>query len=230
MSTEISHLTLSLRLAGKYIFQFGGLSLLIFGNIGCILNIMVFIQNSLRKNPCAVYLIATNIFDFFFINSLLLSIIFEAASIDRVLVTSSNVRIRQRSNLRFSYICIISGTIFWLLFHSPAWFYTTITQTDENNFISFYQIGPYLIFISFYSIVKESSSILLLIGLGLWAIKNIRRLHRVTIPTVSLQSGISRINTTYKINSKDQQFVKMVLIDIIIFSICSAVPAMFLTH
>ncbi|CAF1548754.1 unnamed protein product [Adineta ricciae] len=152
------------------------------------------------------------------------------ASIDRVLITSSKVTIRQRSNLRLSYIYLIIGTVFWLLFHSPAWFFTTITEVNENNFMCFYEIGSYLVFISFYSIIKESSSIILLILFGLWAVKNIRRLHRVTLPTISLQSRINRAEGTYKINPKDQQFVSMVLIDIIIFSICSSMAAIFLTH
>ncbi|CAF1356072.1 unnamed protein product, partial [Adineta steineri] len=39
------------------------------------------------------------------------------ASIDRVLVTSSNVRARQRSTRHLAYICIGCGTLFWILFH-----------------------------------------------------------------------------------------------------------------
>ncbi|CAF4564400.1 unnamed protein product, partial [Rotaria sp. Silwood2] len=210
-----------------YLFRFGGLILVVFGSIGCILNVMVFSQKSLRKNPCATYLAVENIFNLLFINSLLLSITLESgysiyftsknivlchlcyytslfsnvlssyclilASIDRVFVTSPNASTRQRSTLRFSYFCIIGGTIVWMLFHSPSLVFTNITQIGENIYMCFYHVGFYLAFISFYSIIKESSSTLLLLICGIWAVKNIRRLRRVILPIVSSYSTVARV-------------------------------------
>ena len=45
----------------------------ILSSLGCILNILVFTKKLLRKNPCSTYFIGANIFNFLFINSLLLT-------------------------------------------------------------------------------------------------------------------------------------------------------------
>ncbi|CAF3559171.1 unnamed protein product [Rotaria sp. Silwood1] len=247
-----------------YLYRFGGLILVVFGSISCILNVIVFSQKSLRKNPCATYLVVENIFNLLFINSLLLSITLEAgyniyftsknivlcrlcyytslfsnvlssyclilASIDRVFVTSPNASTRHRSTVRFSYFCIIGGTVFWMLFHSPSLVFTNITQIGENIYMCFYQVGFYLTFISFYSIIKESSSTLLLIIFGIWAVKNIRRVRRVILPTASSYSGTARVAGSHIIHTKDRQFVWMVLIDILLYAIFCSMAAIFLTH
>ncbi|CAF5018735.1 unnamed protein product, partial [Rotaria sp. Silwood1] len=240
-----------------YLYRFGGLILVVFGSISCILNVIVFSQKSLRKNPCATYLVVGNIFNLLFINSLLLSITLEVgyniyfnsknivlcrlcyytslfsnvlssycfilASIDRVFVTSPHFSTRQRSTLR-------GGTIFWMLFHSPSLVFTNITQIGENIYMCFYQVGFYLTFISFYSIIKESSSTLLLIIFGIWAVKNIRRVRRVILPTASSYSGTARVAGSHIIHTKDRQFVWMVLIDIVLYAIFCSMAAIFLTH
>jgi hypothetical protein len=54
------------------------------------------------------------------------------ASIDRVLVTSQNARTRQRSTCRLAYICIISGTMCWMLFHSHALVFSNIIEVAPN--------------------------------------------------------------------------------------------------
>ncbi|CAF0998450.1 unnamed protein product [Rotaria sordida] len=237
-STDVST---TLESTATYLYRFGGLILVIFGSISCILNIIVFSQRSLRKNPCSTCLVVENIFNLLFINSLLLSITLEVgynvyftstnivlcrlcyytslfsnvlssfclilASIDRVFITSSNASTRQRSTLRFTYFCIIGGTIFWMLFHSPSLAFTNITQIGDNIYICFYQMGFYLTFISFYSIIKESSSTLSLLICGIWAVKNIRRLRRVTFSTASSNNGNARVVGSHIIHSKDRQFV-----------------------
>ncbi|CAF1059952.1 unnamed protein product [Rotaria sordida] len=254
----------TLESTATYLYRFGGLILVIFGSIGCILNIIVFSQRSLRKNPCSTCLVVENIFNLLFINSLLLSITLEVgynvyftstnivlcrlcyytslfsnvlssfclilASIDRVFITSSNASTRQRSTLRFTYFCIIGGTIFWMLFHSPSLAFTNITQIGDNIYICFYQMGFYLTFISFYSIIKESSSTLSLLICGIWAVKNIRRLRRVTFSTASSNNGNARVVGSHIIHSKDRQFVWMVLIDILLYAIFCSMAAIFLTH
>ena len=254
----------SLELASKYLYRFGGIILLVFGNLGCVLDILIFTKKTLRKNPCSIYFIAGSIFDLFFLDSLLLATILETgfqisvitqhivlchlayyaslfanvlstyclilASIDRVLVTSPNVAIRRRSTLFSSYVLVLIGTAFWLLFHSPSLIFTNITYIDENVSFCFYQTGFYLTFISYYSIIKESSSILLLLFFGLWTVKNIRRLRRVALPTTTMQSGIVPLNTSRAIQPKDRQYVAMVLLNIVVFTICSSTAAMFLTE
>jgi hypothetical protein len=117
-----------------------------------------------------------------------------------------------------------------MLFHSPALIFMTITQIDENISICSYHVGFYLTFIGYYSIIKESSSILLLLIFGLRTMKNIRRLRRVRLPPVTLQFGITSQNVPYMIQPKDRQFVTMILIDIISYTIFCSTAAMFYTQ
>ena len=264
MSSQSNQNISPLVLAVSYLYRSGGVLLVIFGNIGCMLNIAIFTRKTLRKNPCSIYFIARNIFDFLFINSILLAYTLEvgfgihytttsailcalnyytsissnalssfcliSASVDRVLVTSSHALTRQRSNLRTSYICVIIGTIFWLLFHSPTLILTNITQLDQHTHACFYQIGPYLTFLSYYSMIKESGSILLLIIFGVWAVKNIRRIRHVVIPSGSQPSGTAPTAAQHTLQAKDRQFVYMVLIDIVLYIICCSTAAIYLTY
>jgi hypothetical protein len=64
--------------AQKYLFQFVGPILLLIGSVGSILNLIVFNQKNLRKNPCSIYFIAYNLANFVYIYCLLFSLILEA--------------------------------------------------------------------------------------------------------------------------------------------------------
>ncbi|CAF0741859.1 unnamed protein product [Adineta ricciae] len=44
----------------KYFCQFGGSILICIGTISCFVNLLVFCQKNLRKNPCSIYLMAYN--------------------------------------------------------------------------------------------------------------------------------------------------------------------------
>ena len=57
----------TLYLATTYLFRIGGPTLLILGTIGCILNLMVFTRNTLRKSPCAICFVAVNIINLMFL-------------------------------------------------------------------------------------------------------------------------------------------------------------------
>ena len=149
------------------------------------------------------------------------------ASFNRALVTSPQYFVQNRAGQHFAYIHILFGTIFWMIFHSPALIFTNITSYNRNISICFYQTGFYLTFIGYYSIVKESLSSLLLITLGVWTINNLRRSRRssyfaISFRKTSIPRSITRPN--------DRQFIFMVLTDIIIFSVCSSSAAIFLTH
>ncbi len=152
------------------------------------------------------------------------------AAIDRFLITSQNVSTRQRSTLRGSYLCVIGGTIFWMLFHTPALIFMTITQIAANLSVCSYHIGFYLTFIGYYSIIKESSSILLLLIFGLLTVKNMQHSRRAVLPSVTLQAGIRRQTVPYIIQSKDRQLVTMIFIDIISYTIFCSAAAMFYTE
>jgi hypothetical protein len=64
----------TLNSAQKYLYQFACPILMLIGTVGCILNLIVFTQKNLRKNPCSIYFIAYNIANFVYIYSSLLAL------------------------------------------------------------------------------------------------------------------------------------------------------------
>jgi hypothetical protein len=62
----------------RNLFRFGGPVLLTVGSISCILNLMVFAKNTLRKNPCTTCFVAINIINFLYLYLGLLFVILAA--------------------------------------------------------------------------------------------------------------------------------------------------------
>jgi hypothetical protein len=149
------------------------------------------------------------------------------ASIDRVLITSSNAHTRQRSTLRMAYKCVIGGTIFWGLFHSHALFLTNILQTLPNVYLCYSEPGVYRTFLSYYSLIKELLTLTLLTTCGLWSIKNIRSSAR-RIGGATGTPGSA--NTAHSTSSKDRQLAFMLLMDIMIYGLFFSTYAIFLLY
>ncbi|CAF0867553.1 unnamed protein product [Adineta steineri] len=145
------------------------------------------------------------------------------ASIDRMLVTSVNVKTRQRSTRRFAYMSIISITIFWILFHSHILSSAVITQVTPNNFVCNLPPGTDLILHSYYSFIVKALLIpLLMIIFGLIALRNIRKVHSIRIAPVLTNTGTIIKNQLKSSFSKDRQFCLMLFIDIGIYIIFSS--------
>ena len=89
------------------------------------------------------------------------------ASIDRILITSSNALIRQRSTHNFAYVCIAIETLFWTLVHCHILILANIGQFGPKTFFCYFQQGVYFHFIGDYSLFKEIIALLLLIICGL---------------------------------------------------------------
>ncbi|CAF0807250.1 unnamed protein product [Adineta steineri] len=259
-TTDIIILMKSIQL---YLYEIGCVILIFLGTLGCIINLIVFTQKNLRKNPCSIYFIAYNIANFIYIYSSLISLTLSIgykidasiynlilcrlrlyiialsnclssyylilASIDRIWITSHNAIVRRRSNRRFACIFIIIGTIFWTLFHIHALIFSTISQIAPNTFLCYYQSGGHLIFMGYYSIVKETTALLLLIICGLWSIKNIRKTRRVRIAPVLSVSGTTVGNNILS-SSKDRQLILMLFMDITIYILFSFSFAIFLMY
>jgi hypothetical protein len=161
----------------------------------------------------------------------LISFYLVLASIDRVLITSSNARTRQRSNLRMAYTCVIGGTIFWALFHSHVLFLTNIIQTLPNVFLCYSNPGVYRIFLSYYSLIKELLTLTLLTICGLWSIKNIRNsARRIGGATDAPASTTVGTNTAHSTSSKDRQLAFMLLMDTMIYGLFFSTFAIFLLY
>ena len=153
------------------------------------------------------------------------------ASIDRVLITSASARIRQRSTCRFAYISLAIGIPFWTLFHVHALIATAIVQVAPRTFICYFQSGFYLAFISYYALIKEVSTLFLLIICGLWSIKNIRKSAQRIAPSVHSSVTASVATRTLRSNSsKDHQFILMLVMDIIFYVSFSLMFAFFLIY
>ncbi|CAF5014836.1 unnamed protein product, partial [Rotaria sp. Silwood1] len=214
-TSSVSDTIAVMKATQKYLYQFACPILMLFGTIGCILNLIIFTEKALRKNPCSIYFIAYNMANFLYIYSSLLALTLSVgysidvsiynlivcrlriytvslfntlspfylilASVDRVFITSSNALIRQRSTCRFAYLCIIIGTLFWALFHSHALIASNIKQIAPSSFLCYFQQGIHLVFVSYYSVIKETLALLLMIIFGLWSINNIRNLRHIRV-------------------------------------------------
>ncbi|CAF0825246.1 unnamed protein product [Adineta steineri] len=166
---------------------------------------------------CRIYYYTTYLFDILSAFYLIL------ASIDRVLVTSSNVRTRQKSTRPLAYICITCGTLFWMLFHCHALFLTDIQEIASGYFTCYYRAGAYVVFTGYYSLfVKAIAVPLLMIIFAIWTAKNIRKVRQRRIAPVATNTENTARNVKRPFHSKDRQFVLMVAMDICIYIVCNA--------
>ncbi|CAF0991618.1 unnamed protein product [Adineta steineri] len=153
------------------------------------------------------------------------------ASIDRVLVTSSNARTRQRSTPRLAYICIGCGTLFWMLFHCHILFLTDIQEIAPGYFTCYFRAGSYVVFMSYYSLfVKATTVPLLMIIFGIWTAKNIRKVRQRRIAPIITNTGNTAQKSENPFNSKDRQFVLMVVVDICIYIACNAMVSVVIIY
>jgi hypothetical protein len=152
------------------------------------------------------------------------------ASIDRILLTSPNALTRGRSNPRLAYICLIVVTLFWLLGHSHALVLTNIIQSP--NFIHcYFQLGIYLVLVGYYSVIIKGIVIpLVMIILGVWTVKNIRKVGRVALAPAFSTNRTTVTGLFRSAHSKDRQLIQILLVDIsvyIIFSLMISIVLMY---
>jgi hypothetical protein len=140
------------------------------------------------------------------------------ASIDRALITSVNVRIRQWSNRCFIYKCIFILTLFWALFHIHALFYTNILQFAPNYFVCYFHTGLYSALVSYYTLIVNGMIPLFLYSFfGLLTVRNMHR--RRVRPFISSRPSRNRIRAQHNSTvsyRKDRQFIRMLLTEIMI--------------
>ncbi|CAF4007387.1 unnamed protein product [Adineta steineri] len=202
----------------QHLFQIGGPILLFIGTTSCMLNLLVLNTINLRKSPCTMCLVAVNIIN--------LAYLFEAsclilASIDRVLITSQNAGTRRLSTRRLTIINIIIVCSFWAVFHIHALIFTQIIQYGIDYFVCIYQPGTYTTFITYYILVVSGSlPPALLTIFGCWTVKNIRQISRIKHNAGTSTTGTVIIDRSHTLQSKDQQLIRMLFIDILSYIIC----------
>ncbi|UJR32404.1 hypothetical protein I4U23_019866 [Adineta vaga] len=243
-------LVVRLQLLKKDLYCIGGFLLMIIGSISCILNITVFSQNNLRKNPCALCFMAFNISSLLLLYLSLLPAVLQIgfniepgaynlpycrlryylgflfaclppfylilASIDRTLITSSNVNIRQWSNCSFIYRCLFGITLFWMLFHSHAFVYIDIVEFEQGYSVCYFQRGLYSVLVSYYTLIVNG--IIPLVLLSTFTILTMRNLHRRSARIVAgLRSRTypgRLVNHRTTFRRIDRQLIRMLLIEI----------------
>lgn len=142
------------------------------------------------------------------------------ASIDRTLITSSQVRTRQWSNQKFIVQCIIGITLFWTLFHIHALFYTNIIQFGLNDFLCYFNPGLYTVLTSYYSLIVNG--LIPPVLLSIFSLLTIRNMHRSRFRLSTLNT-----NVNYRQN---QQLVRMLLAEILISIVFDFVHPSFLLY
>jgi len=153
------------------------------------------------------------------------------ASIDRTLVTSRNAGIRKRSKRRLAIICIISLAFFWMIFHIHALIYMEIVQYGVNDFVCSFQPGAYTAFITYYSLfIIGIIPPLLMIIFGLWTIKNIRQVRHATHLFRISADGTAVVGRSYNPRSKDQQLIRILLMEIIVYILARFPSTIFLIY
>lgn len=154
------------------------------------------------------------------------------ASVDRVLITSRNARTRQKSTHHLAYLSILIGTICWIIGLSHVLVFSNIIPLETGELICYLQLGWYSMAIGYGSLVKEILIPLLMAIFGLWSIRNIRTIRRVTTASTST-SGIGNNQTTIGLNSsrsKDRQLILILLVDITIYIFFSLILAVTLMY
>jgi hypothetical protein len=144
-------------------------------------------------------------------------------SVDRVLVTSSNVLTRQRSTHRLAYWSIVGVTLIISLYciHLPV--RVNIYELYPGYSICYFQPYNYRVFLTYSNLVIAGLVPWLL--LSVFAILTLRNLHRVHIQPVN--AAQAAMNTR---RSKDRQFAVMLLFEIIIFFLSTAASLIFGIH
>ncbi|UJR29740.1 hypothetical protein I4U23_017288 [Adineta vaga] len=144
------------------------------------------------------------------------------ASIDRIYITSLNALTRQRSTPRLAYFCIISTTLFCLLFHSHTLFLTEIFEAAPAYIICYFQLDTYLTFIGYYLILIRGILIpLILIILAIWTVRNVQNIGRVIPLPTSGTNGNQVTGHIHSSKSKDRQLIRILLCNVIIYIIFS---------
>jgi hypothetical protein len=150
------------------------------------------------------------------------------ASIDRTLVTSPNAGTRRLSTRRFITISMISLALIWALFSIHTSIFTQILQYGPNYFVCYYQPGAYTTFITFYSLVINGVLPPALMTLfGCWTVKNVSRIHRVRHDSRANNTTVVVVGRPRTLQSKDQQLIRMLFVEILTYVICKFPVAIF---
>ncbi|CAF1391909.1 unnamed protein product [Adineta steineri] len=237
----------TLTLVQQYITRYVLSTALILGSLGNFIAIIVFSQKKHRTNSCSIYLVAVSMFGILSANLGIAPLVyaldhFNAINsslvlcrvrgytlqvtamcfrytlilmcVDRYALCSSRAAIRALCRPQIAYRSIGIVIIFWMIMsiHFLIW------ENIENNLCSLY--GLYAQIIGFYSLILTGTiPILSMILINILIKKALRQ----------LRTRIQPIDNTRQIRQRDIQFIKLMMVEVIVFIICTATyPLMFL--
>ena len=152
------------------------------------------------------------------------------ASIDRVLITSTNARIRLRSTRHLAYVCILTGTLYWAFFHSHALIFSSISRITPNVLLCYYHQGSHLTFMGYCSLLKKTTVASLMIFCRVLSLKRIQTVRLVRNTPYLSASGTSMASSSRTTSSRDRQFSVMLLMDTTLYTVFSFSFAIFLMY
>ncbi|UJR09362.1 hypothetical protein I4U23_013606 [Adineta vaga] len=221
MSTSMDYeLILTLISIQERLYRFGGPILMILGTISNLFSILVFTQKLLRKNPCSIYFMAFNIANLMLIYASFLPPVLEIGY--NIQHTSSNlVLCRLRLYVAFVFNCLCPSYLI-LASIDRVMITSANAQLIPGTISCYLQLGSYTVAVTFGSCIKEITTPILMVILGLWTVKNTRRTRHARVIPSNSGAQISQ--------SKDRQLVSMVLTDIIIYILFSLVMTISLMY
>ena len=238
VTTTQSSLTVIQNLITQYTFTI----IFILGNFSNLANILVFLQKSLRTTACSWYFILVSLGHLVFLYFGCLTRIITAwtnqdltrisiiycririyfltislltaryflcfISIDRWMITSRKNSIRQLSSLKIARWFIIIGTSFCMIFsiNFPIWYRIEGSKGCIGAPDTFYPL-----FYTIYNLVITLGPFFLMILFSLLVLYNLRQVNRRQV-TCGTQT-----NTGQQFRRKDIQFIKLSLIQVLLY-------------
>lgn len=140
-------------------------------------------------------------------------------SIDRWMITSRKVFIRQLSSLKIARWLMVSGVGFCIVFgiHFPIWYRIEGNRGCVGASNTFYPL-----FYTIYNLVITLGPFFVMILFSLLVLNNLRQgRHHQVASTALTQGAISSINPTGRYQRKDIQFIKLSLMQTLIYILCN---------
>ncbi|CAF0926792.1 unnamed protein product [Rotaria sp. Silwood1] len=94
-----------------------------------------------------------------------------------------------------------------MLFFSHILVFTNLIPIGPNIFLCYFQSGWYLMFMSYYSLFKETVAPSLMIIFGVWSVKNIRKVHRIKPTNTTTANETIEGSGSHSNSSRDRQLV-----------------------
>ncbi|CAF4666241.1 unnamed protein product [Rotaria sp. Silwood1] len=112
-----------IKILSRYLLPF----ILLFGNISCLLSLIVFLQKSMRKNPSGLYFLSSTLCNIIFINTMIVAtILYFGFNID----PSGNILIICRIQFYIGFVTTILSSTFLVLASIDRYI---ISSTNYNN-------------------------------------------------------------------------------------------------